>query len=187
MKVYILSGGKSSRMGEDKGLKLLNGKPIISYLLGTVKKLTNDVCIVANSENYTKFNTTLIPDLVTEKGPLGGIYTALNDAKEAILILSVDTPFISSEGILALIDSHQENEITVAYHSEQVQPLFAIYPYNLMEVIVQRISDNKLKLITFLEENDFKMVNIKLSPIEGININTLTDFTTAENYLLYAT
>ena len=44
----ILAGGKSSRMGEDKGLMLYNGKPMIQHVIDAVLPLTNCILISAN-------------------------------------------------------------------------------------------------------------------------------------------
>ena len=35
---YLLAGGKSSRMGTDKGLQLLNETPLIAYVIDNLKK-----------------------------------------------------------------------------------------------------------------------------------------------------
>ena len=43
---FVLAGGKSSRMGKDKGLVLLKGKPMISYVLDTLGK-TKEMIVVA--------------------------------------------------------------------------------------------------------------------------------------------
>ena len=55
MKTYILSGGKSSRMGTDKGLVQLHQKPLISYLIETLQKLDFDIKIIAHHSDYHKF------------------------------------------------------------------------------------------------------------------------------------
>ena len=62
MKTYILSGGKSSRMGTDKGLVLLHQKPLISYLIETLQKLDLDIKIIAHHINYHKFNLEVLEE-----------------------------------------------------------------------------------------------------------------------------
>ncbi len=52
---YILAGGKSSRMGQDKGLMLFNQKPLVQYVLQSLQTVVNKVIIVANNPAYEQF------------------------------------------------------------------------------------------------------------------------------------
>lgn len=183
MKIYILSGGKSSRMCEDKGLKALLGKPMISYLLDTLAFLDAEIIIVTNNKEYRKLGIPFISDFIKEKGPIGGIFTALMNAGEDVLILSADTPFISLENIIFLIEKHQKNRITLVSSGEKYYPLFAIYPFGLVGAVKNNIENGNLKLFKFLEENGFQEVELELSPLEKININTIQDLEIAEKYL----
>ena len=45
----ILAGGKSERMGTDKGLLLLKGKPFISHIYEAMKPIFGDNIIVVSS------------------------------------------------------------------------------------------------------------------------------------------
>lgn len=183
MKIYILSGGKSSRMGEDKGLKLLNGKPVISYLIDSLKKTDFEIFIIAHHSDYKQFNLPLISDIIEGKGPIGGIFTALSHAQEDVFVLSADTPFITQENILILKNEHKKGNITLAYSEEKIYPLFAIYPFQIIENIKKCIEKEHLKLMQFLEGNTIHKVNLKLSPLEKININTKEDLEIAEKFL----
>ena len=74
---YILAGGKSSRMGSDKGLMLLNKKAVIQHAIEQLEKSVKNIFIISNNIEYEKFGFKLIPDLIKDIGPAGGIYTAL--------------------------------------------------------------------------------------------------------------
>ena len=54
MNAYVLAGGKSSRMGADKGLILLNDKPMIQYVIEQLKPLCKNIFIVTNNSEYKK-------------------------------------------------------------------------------------------------------------------------------------
>ena len=51
----ILAGGKSSRMGSDKGLMMLNNKPFIQHIVEALQPLVNEVIIVSNNADYDIF------------------------------------------------------------------------------------------------------------------------------------
>lgn len=50
IEAYVLAGGKSSRMGKDKGLVLFNGQPMISYVLKALGETGIPFNIIANNE-----------------------------------------------------------------------------------------------------------------------------------------
>ena len=185
MKTYILSGGKSSRMGTDKGLVQLHQKPLISYLIETLQKLDLDIKIIAHHINYHKFNLEVLEDVYPKKGPLGGIFTALNDAQTDCFIISVDTPFITEKQIAQLLENHQKNQLTLAFSEDKIYPLFGIYPFHLFEKLKENILQNQLKLMKFVDENSPKKIEFNFSSLEKQNINTFEELKKAEKLLKY--
>lgn len=183
-KVYILSGGKSSRMGEDKGLILLNTKPVIEYLLEGLKRIPElEIKIIAHHPEYQKFGFPVISDIYADKGPLDGIFTALKDANETSAVISADTPFISRNNLLNLLQNSKENQINVLEEDGKIYPLCAIYPIVLINKIEERIKNDQLKLFDFLNVNLLHKISVELSTIERLNINTPEDILTAEKLL----
>ena len=67
----ILAGGKSSRMGSDKGLLPYKGKPLVTYAIEVLRPLTDRIIIVGNNEAYKQFDCPLIPDEIADCGPPG--------------------------------------------------------------------------------------------------------------------
>lgn len=183
MKIYILSGGKSSRMGEDKGLKLLNGKPLISYLLNQIETLDIEIKIVANIPLYDQFGFQTIPDKIKEKGPLGGIFSALSDANQDVLILSADTPVISKKIIMKLIHQKKENQINIISYNDKIQPLCGIYPIKLLSQIEEKIKNDELKMMNLLQEFPTNYIKIEGEKPAFINVNTPEDFKFIESIL----
>ena len=76
--VYILCGGKSSRMKSEKGLVNFRGKPFVQHIIETVEKITDEIYLVTKNEEYQKFDLPLIQDVYKGQGPLAGIHAALN-------------------------------------------------------------------------------------------------------------
>ena len=69
----ILSGGKSLRMGQDKGLMSLDGKFMIEHVIDHIKPLCKQILISANQEEYHKFGYPVVRDEIKDIGPAGGI------------------------------------------------------------------------------------------------------------------
>jgi molybdopterin-guanine dinucleotide biosynthesis protein A len=177
---YILAGGKSSRMGEDKGLKLLHDKHLIQYVIDSLIPYFHEIKISTNNSEYNRFGYELVPDIFPEKGPMGGIYSALkNSPSNDIFITGCDMPCIFRSSIEHLLQQKNQSA-TVAVYKGKVQPLFGIYNRNLIPVLETKIEQNKLKMIELLQE--IKAMFIEMNDEDVfLNINTLEDFKQLEN------
>lgn len=47
----ILCGGRSRRMGQDKGLMILEEKPVLIHLLETMDQLVDEIILVLRDKN----------------------------------------------------------------------------------------------------------------------------------------
>ena len=76
----ILAGGKSSRMrGEDKSLLVLNGMTFVESIRKRLGECFAEIFVVSDrSLEIKEMGFSVFPDLITDKGPLGGLYTALS-------------------------------------------------------------------------------------------------------------
>jgi molybdopterin-guanine dinucleotide biosynthesis protein A len=91
---YVLAGGNSSRMGRDKALLELGGKPLVLHAVTKLRRLCNEVSILGNNPEL-ETHAPLVRDLHKGCGPMAGIEAALLSSKhEWNLILPVDVPFL---------------------------------------------------------------------------------------------
>jgi len=176
---FILAGGQSSRMGQDKGLMPFNGKLMIEHSIDTLKTIVIDIFIVSNNPIYNQFNLPLLSDITPNKGPAGGIYTALSHSKtEHNLILSCDTPFVNQQLIQYLLDRHESFDITIPKINEKKHPLIGIYNKTCKSFYKKSIEDNTLKLDLINQQLKYNVVTIDpliFSPKLFHNINTPQD------------
>ena len=101
--VFILAGGKSTRMGADKAFVTLDGRTLLARALELARSLTPDVRIVGDPAKFAAF-APVVEDIFRECGPLGGIHAALRASQtELNLILAVDVPFVSAALLQYLI------------------------------------------------------------------------------------
>lgn len=94
---YVLAGGKSSRMGTDKALLEMGGKPLVAHAVAKLQRICADVHILTSSPALAEF-APLVRDLHPKCGPIGGIEAALDHSGfEWNLILPVDLPFVPAD------------------------------------------------------------------------------------------
>lgn len=173
----ILAGGKSSRMGEDKGLMLIDGKSMIEYILKTVSQFTNQIIIIANDEAYEKFGYPIYKDLVYDKGPIAGIVTGLKNSKtDKNWILSCDSPFIEVKLLQKLMIESKGFDAVVSVHNNKIHPLIAVYSQSALIRFQENLALNRLKIldtldalkVNYLELDNFNQSNFK-------NLNSKSD------------
>ncbi|AWG20086.1 hypothetical protein FFWV33_00400 [Flavobacterium faecale] len=152
---YILAGGKSQRMGSDKGLLMLNGKTFVSHIYEALEPIvgTNIVVITANPD-YDSLGFTRIEDLIDDKGPVGGIYTALKHSKTKFnFILSVDAPLVSTDLLQWLADNHEDSYMmTQVQVGDKASPLIAIYDRSCKAAFGEHMAGKQLMLRKVIED-----------------------------------
>ena len=91
---YILAGGKSSRMGRDKALMKLGGKPLIRHAVKKLRRVCIDVQILTNNEQLEAF-APVVHDVHPDCGPMSGMEAGLaHSIFEWNLFMAVDMPFL---------------------------------------------------------------------------------------------
>ena len=178
----ILCGGKSSRMGADKGLVNYKGKPLVQYSIELLQTYCDEVLLSCNNEDYKKFNLPLIPDEIKNIGPMGGIYSTLNSSNnEYCIIIGCDVPNINHNLINLLIHSNKlkEYDFIVPIHQGKIEPLCAIYSKTVLNYIQQLIMVDNYKLQELLKKGRANFIDVQYllddQPDLFKNVNSLDD------------
>ncbi|HIM58042.1 MAG TPA: molybdenum cofactor guanylyltransferase [Gammaproteobacteria bacterium] len=178
----ILSGGRSSRMqGQDKGLILLNDKPLISYVADALEAKVGRLLISANRniEAYQQYGEVIKDELADFQGPLAGISKALNETTSPYLLIApCDSPFISKALIDGLIESMCENEVDICVADDGVfiHPTFSLIKTTLKDNLLAFLNSGERKLGLWIEQNNFKKVDFAGQSKFFINLNNPEDF-----------
>ncbi|MFN6977293.1 MAG: molybdenum cofactor guanylyltransferase MobA [Gemmobacter sp.] len=97
----ILAGGRSSRMGQDKALVHLGGRPMIAAVIARLAPQAAPLAISANGDpaRLAAFGLPVLPDEAPgHPGPLAGVLAAMDWAAglgaEAVVTVPVDVPMI---------------------------------------------------------------------------------------------
>ena len=91
---FVLAGGRSTRMGEDKSLVRFAGQPLVAHALGALRGAGLATSLVGAASTFDTF-APIIPDQEPWLGPLGGICAALASTSAAwAVFLPVDMPLL---------------------------------------------------------------------------------------------
>ncbi len=193
---FILSGGRSSRIGTNKSFLVIDGKPLIQRLSELLDSIFQEVVISSNeTELYEFLGQNIIKDIFPGRGPLSGIHSALsftNSVKN--FIISCDMPLISSELINYFLNNNSDADILLPKADRRIQPLCGIYSKSaLLEaenlLIESGNSQSNLKGSVYELLNRVKTEFINVDQLDFyhpnlfMNINTLDDFNLAKSIL----
>jgi molybdenum cofactor guanylyltransferase len=175
----ILAGGKSSRMGTDKGLLDLNGKKIVEHIIEQLKPNVGELIIIANNKNYDGFSFQVYQDLVEPCGPMGGIYTALEKSlTENNIVVSCDIPNITSKIIAHIISNIGDEAVLVPVHNGNIEPLCAVYKKSIAKKIKNLIETGEYKLKDALKTLNTRYIDVSSS--SGFSESVFTNINTPQ-------
>jgi molybdenum cofactor guanylyltransferase len=174
----ILAGGKSSRMGEDKGFLKFNGKTFMSYIVEALKPIVGDIIIVSNNSDYDIFKLKRVPDVMEDSGPLAGLYSGLAHSEtENNIVLSCDVPLINTSVLKKLIEEVSPETDVIQFESEgKTMPLVAMYKKHCMHQILTLLQTNERRLRFSIEQLEVKTITLEPELEKTVrNINTIKE------------
>lgn len=170
MTCYILAGGKSSRMGQEKAFMQLNGKEMIEYAVAQARNSADEMAIVGPKEKFMGYGKT-IPDVHEDCGGLGGIHAALSRThSEYNLMIGLDTPFLETKFLKYLIQKAMENKrmVTVPRTKDGLHPLCAVYRKGFLAVAEKAIQEKKLKIDASYPAGDMLVIEMESPAIKAM-------------------
>lgn len=158
----VLAGGKSSRMGRDKGTIVVHGKPQVEYLLDELNEACEKTFIsVRKSTNSSKPN--IIVDTFNIESPLNGILSALQSGPtHAWLVVAVDMPYVNRDVLRGLIDSRNPLKLATCFYNEQTklpEPLLTIWEPGAFVPLQKFVNDGHISPRDFLSANDVHIIS----------------------------
>jgi len=158
---FILAGGKSSRMGQDKGLIQFRGKPMIQYSIDALSTVCDSIVIISSVPDYNRFGLTVIPDNIHNQGPLAGICTALSYSEtKTNVILTCDSPFVNTALIEYLVNAMANHDVVVPFFKKRIYPLTAVYQQSSLPYLLSELNAGHLKVKTVLKELNLNQLEI---------------------------
>ena len=190
--IIILCGGRSRRMGKDKGSLVLNGKPMILHVLDTIKDIADEIVLVLRDQDqidkYKQFleeetvPIKIVTDEIKDQGPLVGILTGLSQINsEYAQILPCDSPFISKEFVLKMFEIAEANEfdaIVPIWNDRHIEPLHSIYNKTAVGTIRDLIKNKKRNVKALIEGLNVKYIDageLDETTMSFRNLNSVKD------------
>jgi molybdopterin-guanine dinucleotide biosynthesis protein A len=172
---FVLAGGRSSRMGQDKALLDWHGRPLVDHMMALLATAATDVQVVGRDR---------LPDRWPGRGPLSGIATALEiTLTDANLIVAVDLPFLTT-GFLNYLRSRLEgtNRPLLASKIESHFPLCLGVRRELLPEVQRRVENGNLSVHALIEEADSEILSEEELRHAGFEPPIFRNINTPEDY-----
>lgn len=193
----ILAGGRATRMGgADKGLVILQQKPLIQHVISRLLPQVDEIIINANREiaqyqalGYPVFQDKSLqdgkPDFI---GPLAGMHLGLKHCQHKYLLTApCDSPLLPFDLVARLLDNFLKNDadIAVATSNGDTHPVFCLCKKTALKSLDDYLANGGRKVSAWQKslryiEVDFSDCIDENGNDAFANLNTLEDLTTLE-------
>lgn len=138
----VLAGGKSQRMGQDKGRIDYHGKPQRIYVADMLNQLCDATYLsVRSTHNETKESYPFLVDAFFDLGPFGAITSAFKQHPNAAwLVVACDLPLLDFDTLNFLVTNRNPSSVATAFNSpsnEFPEPLISIWEPKSYPVLFQ--------------------------------------------------
>jgi molybdopterin-guanine dinucleotide biosynthesis protein A len=180
----ILSGGQSSRMGQDKSTLKYHDKPQLEYLFDLVQELLPNTFVSVKQGQSLSFTHKVIEDQLETKGPINGIISAMQTyPKKAWLVIACDLPLLSNQTISQLINERDPSKHATAFATRESglpEPLVAIWEPGALEPLkVHHLEQQRNCPRKFLINTEIKLIHPQ-NDLELYNANSPEEYERAK-------
>ena len=178
----ILAGGRATRMGGvDKGLVQIGGRPMIAWVVDTLRSQVADVLINANRnhDTYRGFGCDVVDDGDSEfRGPLAGMASGMRRAHTPyIAVVPCDSPLLHGGLVQRLHDAARASgaPIAAAHDGERLQPVFALLACELLDDLAGYLDDGERKIDRWYARHGYESADFSDVAESFANINAPDD------------
>jgi len=163
--IAILAGGKSRRMGFNKALIEIDGRPVIQLLSERARRLSDEVIVCSDeAASFGFLGLPVVGDAPPGHGPLGGLHSALLfTRRQLVLLVACDLPRANERLWRDLLSFAADHDAVIPKTSDGLtHPLCALYRRTCLPSIERNISRNNNKVTDI-----FRGSRLKVRWLEG--------------------
>ena len=197
----ILSGGHSSRLGQDKGLTVFEDKPLICWVIEVLQSVVDEVIVVVGSDEVIPHYWAVVPhsvhivsDCYPEDSPLIGVITGLRAARgEYAVVCACDMPFVKPAVLeMMFCVSYGLNGTLLLKPNGWIEPMPSVYHVSnclryaevlrgLGEMRIRKILENMSDIVALQVE---KLREIDPELVSFVDLDTMDSIKDASRFLL---
>jgi len=163
--------------GQDKGMILFRGMPLIEHVLNRIGPQVNQLMINANRnfDFYRQAGVPVVPDeRLDYSGPLAGMEASLSKVRTPLsIIVPCDTPFLPNDLVTRMEKAMLQDgtDIVIPDDGTQVQPVFCLMKTSLLDSISRALDGGIFKVQDWLAMQNLGWADFSDHPEAFMNIN----------------
>jgi len=158
----IFLGGKSARMGINKGLLDFHGKPQREFLFELLNNFCDHVYTSCKHADNVPASLNPLPDTLELESPLNGIISAFRlHPSVAWLTVPVDMPFILDSTVSFLIQHRDTKKVASCFYDSEgndPEPLFTLWEPRAHPLLEAHYRAGNRGIKPFLQHHDINLV-----------------------------
>ena len=182
----MLSGGESSRMGQEKGLVNLNGDPMLSYVVNSMLDLVDQIVIsvgkgrAALYDEYSEIGFEIVEDREPGRGPLEGVVCAMREMRgDYVIVGPCDTPLLKQEICKLVLSKAEGRDGAVPIVKGLYEPLHGAYKKSAaLDAFEEALANGGRRLVDVydkldiarVEEDELRNIDPELDSFWNLNI-----------------
>ncbi len=184
----ILCGGQSKRMGKPKAWLPIAGEIMLPRVARLLAEAASPIVVVAALEQNLPplpEDVTIVRDEVQGRGPLQGLaagLAALQGSADAAFASSCDVPFLMPAFVRRMTELLGDRQICIPHCDEHYHPLAAVYRLEVLDVVWNLLSDNRLRPTFLFESVPTRIVHAEELRDVDPTLATLRNLNTPQDY-----
>ena len=136
----VLAGGKSIRMGKDKGALDYHGKPQREFMADLLSLFCEKTYISVRGNQGVESEYELLEDTFVGLGPFGAIASAMRkNPNTAWLVVACDLPLLDEKTLQFLVENRNASKVATAIYNPETdfpEPLITIWEPRSYQVML---------------------------------------------------
>ena len=161
----LLAGGQSRRMGGgDKGLRDINGRPMLAHVLERFAPQVNSIVLNANGDpqRFVAFGLPVVADPIAGNvGPLAGVLAGMRwsaqnaPAATHIATASTDAPLIPQDLVERFVGSLEgrAERVVLAASGGNKHPVIGLWPVQLADDLEAALNEGVRKVLCWTDRH----------------------------------
>ncbi len=170
----VLAGGKSMRMGTDKGALDYHGKPQREFMADVLNQFCEKTFLSVRSDQNINSEYELLEDKFVGLGPFGAILSAFQKKPNtAWLVVACDLPLLDEESLQFLVENRNTSQLATAFHNPETnfpEPLITIWEPKSYQVLLQFLAQGYSCPRKVLINSEIELLHLKDSKVL-MNVN----------------
>jgi molybdopterin-guanine dinucleotide biosynthesis protein A len=156
----VLCGGRSTRMGRDKGALPFGGETMLERVVRIVRGIADDVIVVARQDQSTPDGVRVIHDPIEDQGPLAGIAAGLAASTTDLnVVVACDMPLVRPAVLQRLAGAIGDHDACVAVAGGHASALCGIYRSRVAADAERLLASGERRVMRLLDAVQTKRVD----------------------------